>query len=196
MSKEGQVVSLQWAAEKKQNQVGLAERGVTSKVDIPTSVAALMVAVPSRVLDHSAITITPKEIGKVELVVGPDHEKHLDNLCQWIEGDKKELKGLLKDGYEFLFLAAQASVNSNVNFQQQLEAQRAKVAVLERVIPGIKELRQDLESGRKIQDLIPEERVGMSAQLHALFQHLDHSVQESLKSQGKHPDNAIQYPNE
>jgi hypothetical protein len=135
-------------------------------------------------------------MGKVELTVGPDHEKHLDNLCQWIEGDKKELKGLLKDGYQLLFLAAQASVNSNVDFQQQLEAQRAEVAVLERVIPGIKEMRQDLEEGRKIQELIPEERVEISARLHALFQHLDKSVQESLISQGKHPDNAIQYPSE
>ena len=165
-------------------------------MEISTGIAALMVAVPARVLEDSSITITPIDMGKVELTVGPDHEKHLNNLSQWIKGDKKELKALLKDGYQFLFLAAQASVNSSVDFSRQLEAQQAEVIVLERIIPGIKELRQDLESGRKIQELIPEERVEMSAQLHVLFQHLDKSIQESLISQGKHPDNAIQYPSE
>ena len=61
MVKERQVFSLQQVSDNKQQALRLAERGVTTSMEISTGIAALMVAVPAKVLEGSAITITPIE---------------------------------------------------------------------------------------------------------------------------------------
>lgn len=174
-------------AEQKRRWTQLAEQGVSSEKRIPKQIGAIMFGVPQEILEKSGISVVPVDQDQLSVTFGPDCEKHYQNLGNWGEFDKKTKNRLLRQGYDFLFLVGQASVNPEVDFKQFIEDQKGKL--LERVVPGIKQWREHVAQGGLIQNITPEDQGQLQGQLSVLFRSFDHSTQQELKSQGKHPEN-------
>ncbi len=193
--KKERLNSLQEVSRLKQEKVRLAEHGVTSSFSVPKEVGALMLAMPSKLLEKSGLSVAPVEKGQVRVVLGPDCEKHWQSIADWREMGEKRKQRLMRNGYDFLFLVAQASVNPEVDLKRIIQTKQKKIESLEKSVPGVKQLKEYVEEGGLIQNLISEDRVKMGEQLHILFESLDPWIQQDLISKGKHPENVFQYPN-
>lgn len=186
---------LQKATEDKKQLINSAAGGITSSMMVSRSEAALGFGVPSDVLKSSAVTLTPRG-EQVEVTFGRDPEQHLNNLVGWWKEERREKQSLLKESFDFLFLAGQASVNPSVDFERIMEAISPKMRILEAVVPEIEEIRLHLEQGGEIQDLTREDKAHWRGIARSVFNTLSPSLREDLKRQGRHPDNMFQTPDE
>lgn len=178
-------------SQQKSQIVDLAEKGVTSSHLFSPAEAALMFGIPGRVLKESAVSITPRRQG-VEVAVGSNPDQHLDNITDWLRDNRAESQELLEEGYKLLFLAGQASGIPSVNFKQIIESEGPRMKVLESIVPEIKDLKEHLNQGGRVQDLIREDKDYWGGLVHACYQNLSRHQQEGLKSKGMSPENMFQ----
>jgi hypothetical protein len=190
------VNKLSEAAELKKMLTKRADFGITTSEEMSPSQAALMFGVSGRVFGESAITVVPRG-DQVEVTIGPDKGRHLDNLAGWLKENRAGGPRLMKEGYELLFSAGQASVNPSVNFGKIIESKgNKKIEILERIVPEIGEIKRHLEQGGKVQDLIREDKDYWGGLVYACYQNLQRRDQGELKSKGMIPKNMFQTSNE
>lgn len=193
---EGMTNQLSQAAELKKLLTKRADFGITTSEKMSASQAALMLGISGRVFEKTAITVVPRSEG-VEITIGPDKERHLDNLTGWLKEGRGESQKLLTEGYKLLFLAGQASVNPPVDFNQVIESKgKKKIEILERIVPEIGQIKTHLDQGGRIQDLIREEQQRFDGAVYGCFESLSPGVQESLKKEGFSPENMFQSSSE
>ncbi len=191
MSLEQPKNRLSQIAENKNRVVKLAENGATISKNYSASEAALMFGIPGRVLEKSAVSIIPRRRG-VEVTIGPDSNRHLDNITDWLKENRSESQRLMKERYTFLFLAIQSSVSPSVDFKNYIDSMGLRMDVLEKVFPEIEELSGHLEQGGRVQDLIREDKDYWGGFVHACYQALSSNQQEELKNQGMSPEYLFQ----
>ncbi len=191
MSQEHQTNQLSQAAENKKRIVKLVDSGLTISKEYSFSETALMFGIPANVLEKSAVSLTPRSEG-VEVTFGPDTNRHLDNLADWLKENRVESQELLEESYRFLFLAGQAAGIPSVNFKEIIKAEGPRMEVLESIVPEIKGLKEHLNQGGRIQDIIREDNDYWGGLVYACYQNLSCPRQEELKSKGMSPEYMFQ----
>jgi hypothetical protein len=179
--------------EKKQRLIKLVEHKATPSIVVAPEEAALMWAIPRKILQESGITVMPAKKEQVKIVVGSNHEQHLENLGEWLCRGDKSRQDLRKKGYKLLFLLGQASHNQLEGIADIIEARYPELEVMEMVVPGMKELKDHLAAGGY---LTREDMREICAQARGIFNSLGHDCQEDLKKGGFDPDNIMQASSE